>query len=134
MPRPVNQIRISGTATVDPKISVLEREGKPLKLANFAIAFDWWHGKKLTPAWFFNCTSFGYTADAVEKFIRKGSKILITDGYVQPNKYQAKDGTWKQTVKIMVEDFIMVGYNKEADSPIDTALEQEVIDIDEVPY
>lgn len=134
MPRPVNRIQITGTVTMDPKVYVMERQSKPLKIANFPIVFDWWHGKKLEKPWYFNCVAFAYTADSVEKFIRKGSHIMITDGYIQPNKYQSKDGSWKETIKIMVEDFIMVGYNKDAAGKDMDEVINELSDTDEVPY
>ena len=134
MPRPVNKIQITGTLTMDPKMYVVEKGSKPLKVVNFPIVFDWWHGKKLNPPWYFNCVAFGYTADSVEKFLRKGSHVVITEGSIQPNKYQAKDGTWKESIKIVVEDFLMVGYNKDQIGKEVNDVAQELEDVDEVPY
>ena len=136
MPRPVNSIRISGTVTADPRILLIENKGKELKIADFSIAFDHWNGKKLTPAWFFNCTSFAYNADNVEKYIKKGSRILITDGYISPNVYKTKDGTVKNIVKITVNDFLLIGSHKtniyeSQNGP--SQIEQEIMDIDDIP-
>lgn len=134
MPRPVNKIQITGTLTVDPKVYIAEKGSKPLKIANFPIVFDWWHGKKLASPWYFNCVAFAYTADAVEKFLRKGSHVVITEGFLQPNKYQAKDGSWKESIKIVVEDFLMVGYNKEQEGKDVDEVMKELDDVDEIPY
>lgn len=134
MPRPVNKIQITGTLTMDPKMYVVEKGAKPLKVVNFPIVFDWWHGKKLEKPWYFNCVGFGYTADSAEKFLRKGSKIIITEGYLQPNKYQAKDGSWKESIKIVVDDFNMLGYNKNQTGKDIDEVAQELEDVDEVPY
>jgi single-strand DNA-binding protein len=134
MPKPINKIQIAGTLTADPKITLIQKGNKPLKIANFAIAFDWWH-KKLSPAWFFNCTAFGYTADACEKFLAKGKRIIITDAYLQQNKYKAKDGSTKLEYKIMVDDFVMLGYNKTQEGQdLESAIEEiGGEEIDEIP-
>lgn len=133
MPRPVNRLQITGNATLDPKVLMIEKDGKPLKIANFSIAFDWWHGKKLPAPWYFNCVAFGYTAENVEKYIRKGYRVMITDSYIQPNKYKTKDGTTKETIKIMVNDFVMLGYNNDATAKETDEMVEEMTD-DEIPY
>lgn len=133
MPRPVNRLQITGNATLDPKVLMIEKDGKPLKIANFSIVFDWWHGKKLPAPWYFNCVAFGYTAENVEKYIRKGYRVMITDSYIQPNKYKAKDGTTKETIKIMVNDFVMLGYNNDATAKETDEMVEEMTD-DEIPY
>ncbi len=133
MPRPVNKLQITGNATLDPKVLMIEKDGKPLKIANFSIVFDWWHGKKLSAPWYFNCAAFGYTAENVEKYIRKGYRVMITDSYIQPNKYKTKDGTIKETIKIMVNDFVMLGYNNDATAKETDEMVEEMTD-DEIPY
>ena len=134
MPRPVNKVSMTGTLTMDPKVYMSAKGDKPLKIANFPIVFDWWHGKKLAQPWYFNCVAFSYTADSVEKFLRKGSHVLITEGYLQPNKYQAKDGSNRETIKIVVEDFIMVGYNKETPGKDIDEIVEQLDESDEIPY
>lgn len=134
MPRPVNNLQITGTLTMDPKVYMIEKGSKPLKIANFPIAFDWWNGKKINPPWYFNCVAFAYTADSVEKFLRKGSHIVITKSSIQPNKYKAKDGSLKESIKIVVDDFLMVGYNKDHVGKDIDEVAQELEDVDEVPY
>ena len=133
MPRPVNKLQITGNATLDPKVLMSDKDGKPLKIANFSIVFDWWHGKKLLAPWYFNCVAFGYTAENVEKYIRKGYRVMITDSYIQPNKYKTKDGTIKETIKIMVNDFVMLGYNNDATAKETDEMVEEMTD-DEIPY
>jgi len=134
MPRPVNSIQITGTLTDIPKVTVVDKDDKPLKIVNFSIAFDWWHGKKLPKAWFFNCTAFGYAADAAEKFLNKGKRIMITDAYLQPSTYMGKDGTKKKDFKIIVNDFMLLAYNEKADGAEVDAVMKELDDVDEVPY
>lgn len=52
---------------------------------------------------FFNCVSFGKQAEVVERYLKQGSKILIS-GRVQNNNYTNKDGQKVSSVQIMVEE------------------------------
>lgn len=135
MPRPVNKVQIMGNLTKDPQIVVTAKGDKTLKIANFSIVYDWWGGKKLNPPWYFDCVAFSYAADNAEKFLKKGTKILVTDGAIKPEVYKKKDGTTAKTIRVIVNDFIMVGLNKKSEGvDYDTAIEQEVSDIDDIPY
>jgi single-strand DNA-binding protein len=133
MPSPVNRVQIQGNLTSDPRINIVEKGSEPLKIASFGLAFDWF-GKKLTPAWFFDCTAFGKVADMVEKFLKKGTKVLITDGYLHPESYTKKDGTKVKLTKIIIKDFIMVGLNKPTEGQDIDAIEEQLADVDEVPW
>lgn len=134
MPRPVNNIQLTGTLTADPKMSVVDRGNKVLKIANYSIAFDWWNGHKLTPAWFFNCASFGYAAEATEKFLSKGKKILITDAFLQQDKYKDKNAVVRKDFKIIVNDFILVGNNNQTQGKDMDAIISEVSDdLEDIP-
>ena len=127
MPRPINRIFISGRLPQDPKIVISNKREEPLKIANFSLVFDWWNGKKLTHPWYFECVAFKYSADNVEKRLKKGSHILITEGCISTDNYTKKDGTKVRSVKIIVNDFVMVGYNQEVEGQnFDTAVEEMV--------
>lgn len=52
---------------------------------------------------FFNCTCFGKTAEFVEKYIHKGTKIIIT-GRIENDNYTNKEGQKVYGVKIVVEE------------------------------
>lgn len=52
---------------------------------------------------FFNCISFGKQAEVAEKYLKQGSKILIS-GRVQNNNYTNKEGQKVSSVQIMVEE------------------------------
>lgn len=134
MPRPVNNLQITGTLTSDPKCLVITKGEKPIRLATWTLAFDWWNGHRLNPAWYFNCVSFGYAAIAAEKFLKKGQRIIITESYIQQDKYTSKSGINMNTVKIVVNDFVLVAYNKETAGETIEAVAEQLEDVDEVPY
>ena len=50
---------------------------------------------------FFNCISFGKTAEVIEKYVKKGTKLVI-QGEVQNDNYTAKDGHKVYGTKIIV--------------------------------
>jgi len=63
------------------------------KVANFSIAVkDFKKGEDAS--FWMNVTCFGKTAEVVEKYTKKGSKIGVS-GKIQVEKYTAKDGTEK---------------------------------------
>jgi single-strand DNA-binding protein len=71
-------------------------------VANFTIAIDRKYKRDGDDdADFFNCTAFGKTAEFVEKYLKKGIKVVIT-GHLQNDTYE-KDGQKKTTTKIMID-------------------------------
>ena len=50
---------------------------------------------------FFSIKAFGKTAEAMSKFLHKGSKILV-EGTLQNDTYDSKDGVKKTTTSISV--------------------------------
>lgn len=51
---------------------------------------------------FFNIVAFGKSAEFMEKYFRKGSKIGVT-GHLQSGKYKNKDGIEIPTVDVVVD-------------------------------
>ncbi len=71
-------------------------------VANFTIAIDRKYKRDGDDdADFFMCTAFGKTAEFVEKYLKKGIKVVIT-GHLQNDTYE-KDGQKKTTTKIMID-------------------------------
>lgn len=99
-----------GRPTKDPEIHYTQ-DGKPI--ARFTLAVDRRFKREGQPdADFHTCICFGRTAEFVEKYIQKGTKILVT-GALQDNNYQGRDG---QTVysKQIVCDSIEFAESKSA--------------------
>ena len=51
---------------------------------------------------FFNISAFGKTADFMDKYFRKGSKVAIT-GHLQSGSYTDKNGNKVNSVSIIVD-------------------------------
>ena len=88
-----------GRLTRDPEV----RYGQSgSAVANFSVAIDRRYKRDgETTADFFNCTAFGKTGEFVEKYLRKGVKVVI-EGELQNNNYEDKNGTKYYSVQIIV--------------------------------
>ena len=57
---------------------------------------------------FINLVAFGTTAETMEKFLKKGSQVLI-EGRIQTGSYTNKSGDKVNTVDVVVERFEFCG-------------------------
>ena len=72
-------------------------------VAKFSIAVDSGYGNNKKTN-FFNMTAWGKTAEALEKYARKGTKLILECQAVQ-NQYTNKDGNNVNTVDFTVINF-----------------------------
>lgn len=98
-----------GRLTKDPEV----RYSNEKAVAKFAIAVDRKFKKDETD--FFNCTAFGKQAEFIEKYLSKGTKILLC-GRVENNNYTNKDGEKVYSFGIMVDE-IEFAESKRNDAP-----------------
>lgn len=94
----MNKVIMMGRLTKDPEYRQTQ-DGKGL--TRFSIAVDRKTKDKVTD--FFNCTAFGKTAEFAEKYLKKGTKIVL-DGKVQNDSYTNKDGKKVTTTVIIVDE------------------------------
>jgi single-strand DNA-binding protein len=94
----MNRVILIGRLTKDPEI----RTSGNYTIASFSIAVDRKFKRDGEPeADFFNCTAFNKTAELVEKYCKKGTKMVV-EGRIQNDNYE-KDGVKRYGVKIMVD-------------------------------
>ncbi len=80
-----------GRLTADPIVRYAQNESGTA-VARYSIAVDRTFKRDGDPdADFFNCTCFGKQAEFVEKYFRKGIKVIVKC-HAQNNKYTNKDG------------------------------------------
>ena len=92
----MNKIILMGRLTRD-----AEMYGQKSKVAKFTLAVDRKYGEDETD--FFNCVSFGKQGEFVEKYLKKGIKVLVT-GSLQNNSYEDKNGNKVSEVQIITSD------------------------------
>lgn len=88
----MNKVIMMGRLTRDPETRYSTGDN-PMAIARFSIAVDRRfkrNGDEQT-ADFFNCVTFGKQGEFVEKYLRKGTKVLI-EGELRNNNYTNKNG------------------------------------------
>lgn len=99
----MNKVIMMGRLTNDPEIRYSQGENSTA-VARFSIAVDRRYRREGEPdADFFNCTAFGKIGEFVEKYLSKGTKVVLT-GRLQNNNYTNRDGQQVYSVRIMVEE------------------------------
>lgn len=96
----MNKVIMMGRLTKDPEV----RYGgsNNTAIARYSLAVDRKVKRDGQPtADFFNCTSFGKQAEFCEKYLRKGTKVVI-EGELQNDNYQNKEGQTVYGMRIIV--------------------------------
>jgi len=113
----MNRVILIGRLTKDPEI----RTSGNYTIASFSIAVDRKFKRDGEPeADFFNCTAFNKTAEFIEKYCKKGTKMVV-EGRIQNDNYE-KDGVKHYGVKIMV-DSLEFAESKSANMSTSTKVE-----------
>ena len=100
----MNKAILMGRLTRDPEVRYSQSDSS-MAIARFSLAVDRRYKKQgdETTADFFNCTAFGKQGEFVEKYLKKGTKIVVT-GRIQNDNYTNKEGQKVYSVQIMVEE------------------------------
>ena len=99
----MNKVILMGRLTRDPETRYSQGENQ-FAISRFSLAIDRRFKRQGEPeADFFNCTAFGRQAEFVEKYLRQGTKILLT-GRVQNDNYTNRNGEKVYSVQIIAEE------------------------------
>ena len=96
----LNKIFLMGRLTRDPE---MRGDGTSL-VARYTLAVDRRFKKEgQAEADFINCVCFGKSAEFAEKYLKKGTKIVVT-GRIQTGSYTDKDNKKVYTTDVIVEE------------------------------
>ncbi len=99
----MNKVILMGRLTRDPEVRYSQGASQT-SVARFSVAVDRRFKRDGEPdADFFNCTAFGKQAEFIERYLHKGTKIVLS-GRVQNDNYTNKDGQMVYSVRIMVDE------------------------------
>ena len=101
----INTATISGNLTADPNV----REFNDKKFASFTVAVNGTNDR----ADFIRCNAFGNTAEFIEQYAKKGSKVALT-GRLHTNNFE-KQGVKVSTVEVDVQNFELIGNKAQAE-------------------
>lgn len=99
----MNKVILMGRLTKDPDVRYSQGE-KTTAVARYTLAID----RKFkrdgeASADFINCIAFGKSGEFAEKYLRRGTKIVVV-GRIQTGSYTNKDGQKVYTTDVVVEE------------------------------
>ena len=102
----MNKVILCGRLTRDPEVRY-SQGAEPMAIARYTLAVDRRRGRSNDPneqsADFISIVAFGKAGEFAEKYLKKGTKMLIT-GRIQTGSYTNKDGVKVYTTEVVVED------------------------------
>lgn len=99
----MNKVILMGRLTRDPEVRYSQGTSQT-SVARFSVAVDRRFKREGEPdADFFNCTCFGKQAEFVERYLHKGTKVVLC-GRIQNDNYTNKDGQMVYSVRVMVDE------------------------------
>ena len=98
----MNKVILMGRLTRDPEVRYSRGE-KSTAVGRYTLAVDRIFKKEGEPtADFINCLAFGRIAELAEKYLKKGSRVIV-DGRIQTGSYTDKDGRKVYTTNVVIE-------------------------------
>lgn len=118
----INHVTLGGNITKD--IEMRYTTGGAA-VASFSIANNrryTQNGEKKQEVSFINCSAFGKTAELMQKYLGKGSQVLV-EGRLKQDSWE-QDGQKRTAIKLIVEKVHFVGKRQE-ETPADRAEKAE---------
>ncbi len=104
-----NKVILLGNVTRDPQLSYLPNQ---TPVVDFGLATNrkWTaqDGSQRDETCFVDCQMFGKRAEAINKYVKKGSPLFI-EGRLKFESWQAQDGSKRSKLKVFVENFQFIG-------------------------
>lgn len=99
----MNKVILIGRLTRDPEVRYSSGENA-LAIARYTLAVDRrFHKDNEASADFIGCAAFGKGGEFAEKYLRQGTKIVVT-GRIQTGSYTNREGQKVYTTEVVVED------------------------------
>lgn len=101
----INRVNITGNLTRDPE---LRATAGGTQILSFGVAVNDRRKNPQTGAWedvpnFVDCIVFGQRAEAVSRFISKGSKVAI-EGKLRFSSWETKEGDRRSKLEVIVDE------------------------------
>ena len=99
----MNKVILMGRLTRDPEVRYSQGE-QATAIARYTLAVDRRFKRDGDQtADFIGCVAFGKLGEFAEKYLRKGTKVVVT-GRIQTGSYTNKDGVRVYTTDVVVEE------------------------------
>ena len=114
----MNRVIFCGRTTKDIEMRYSQGENS-MAIGRFSIAIDSGYGDKKKTS-FFNCTIFGKQAEAFERYVPKGTKVLL-ECEANQNQYTDKNGNKVNSVDFIVKSFEFCESKSQSNSQLQPA-------------
>lgn len=113
----INKVMITGNLTRDPE---LRSTPSGTSVLSFGVAVNDRRKNQQTGEWedkpnFIDCTMFGTRADAVSRFLTKGTKVAI-EGKLQWHQWE-KDGQKRSKIDVIVDEIEFMSSRDSSGAP-----------------
>ena len=100
----MNKVILMGRLTRDPEVRYSQGENA-LAIARYTLAVDRRAARREGEATadFINCVAFGRSAEFAERYLRQGTKIVVS-GRIQTGSYTNRDSQKVYTTEVVVEE------------------------------
>ena len=99
----MNKVVLMGRLTRDPEVRY-SQGNNPIAIARYTLAVDRRFKKEGEPnADFINCVAFGHSGEFAERYLKQGTKIVIS-GRIQTGNYTNRDGQKVYTTEVVIEE------------------------------
>lgn len=99
----MNKVILMGRLTRDPEIKYSQTQ-EPVAIARYTLAVDRRFKREgEQTADFISCIAFGKAAEFAERYLHKGTKIVVS-GRIQTGSYTNKEGQKVYTTDVVVEE------------------------------
>lgn len=95
----MNKVILSGRLCADPDVRYSDVRGEQMAVASYRLAVN---RIKADETDFITCVAFGKAGEFAEKYLKKGTKMLIS-GRIQTGKYTNQDNQTIYTTNVVVE-------------------------------
>lgn len=149
MAKGFNKVILMGNLTRDPEMRTTQ-SGQNVANFSLAVGRTWKNanGEQQEQTSYINCVAWGKTGEIIEKYVRKGSPLLVSGRLDQRSWDDKETGQKRSTVEVNVEDFNFVsGGNRDGaamsnnSAPTSTAqqaadddIDDKPIDLSEIPF
>lgn len=101
----INRVVISGNLTRDPE---MRATASGMQVLHFGVAVNDRRRNPQSNEWedypnFIDCVVFGARADALSRFLTKGTKVAI-EGKLRYSSWETKDGQKRSKIEVVVDD------------------------------
>ena len=113
----MNKVVLMGRLTRDPDVRYSQGE-TPLAIARYTLAVDRRFKRNgEQDADFINCVAFGRTAEFAEKYLKQGTKMVVS-GRIQTGNYTNREGRKIYTTEVVLEEQEFAESKRDGNAPV----------------